>query len=138
MYSLYLNYNYYYRVIVSFLRVRALDLPLITLYIHSVLLWTSSLPISSSAIFASTLSNHVLLGLPTGLQPSTLISIHFFIQSSSFFLITCPYHLSITLLMTVEIGSTSTILLNSSLVFHGNATHPSNHVCSIKLSASKA
>ena len=38
------------------------------------------------------------------------------IQSSSLFLITCPYHLSLPLLMTVVIDSTPTSLLNSSLV----------------------
>ena len=57
--------------------------------------------------------NHVLLGLPAGLLPSTLISIHFFTQSSSFFLIICPYHLSLFLLMTVVIGSTPTSFLGS-------------------------
>ena len=43
--------------------------------------------------------------------------------SSSFVLITCPYHLSIPLLMTVVIGSTN--FLNSSClsVFHGTQIH---------------
>ena len=62
------------------------------------------------------LSNHVLLGLSTGLLPSTLYSIHFFTQSSSLFLITCPYHLSLPLLITVVMGSTPTSFLNYSLV----------------------
>ena len=87
-----------------------------TILLHLLLSWTSSLSISSSAISTSTLSNHVFLGLPTGLLPSTLYSIHFFTQSSSPFLITCPYHLSLPLLMTVVIGSTPTSLLNSSFV----------------------
>ena len=87
-----------------------------TFLLHLLLSWTSSLSISSSAISASTLSNHVFLGLPTGLLPSTLYSIHFFTQSSSPFLITCPYHLSLPLLMKVVIGSISTSLLNSSFV----------------------
>ena len=43
---------------------------------------------------------------------SNLNSIHFFAQSSSLFLITCLYHLSLPFLMTVVIGSTPTSLLN--------------------------
>ena len=38
-------------------------------------------------------SSYVLLGLPTGPVPSTINSIHLFTQSSSLFLITCPYRL---------------------------------------------
>ena len=87
-----------------------------TILLHLLLSWTSSLSISSSAISDSTLSNHGFLGLPTGLLPSTLYTIHFFTQSSSPFLITCPYHLSLPLLMKVMIGSTPTSLLNSSFV----------------------
>ena len=83
---------------------------------HLLISWTSSLSISSSAISASTLSNHVFLGLPTGLLPSNLYSVHFFTQSSSSFLITWPYHHSLPLLMKVVIGSTPTSLLNSSFV----------------------
>ena len=76
----------------------------IGLPLHSIpspffLSWTS-LSILSSTISVSTLSNYVLPVLPTGLL----------------FLITCPYHLSLPLLMTVVIGSTPTSLLNSSLV----------------------
>ena len=86
-------YIIYYRFIVRFLI--GLDFLFITFLLHFLLSWTSSLSISCSAISASTLSNHVFLDLPTGLLPSTLYSIHFFTQSSSPFLITCPYHLSI-------------------------------------------
>ena len=109
-------HDMYYRFIVRFLI--GLDFLFITFtfLLHLLLSWTSSLSISSSAISASTLSNHVFLGLPTGLLPSTLYSIHFFTQSSSPFLITCPYHLSLPLLMKVVIGSTPTSLLNSSFV----------------------
>ena len=71
--------SYDYRFIVRF--PIALDFVFITFLCHFFLSWTYSLSISSSA--ASTLSNHVLLGLPTGLLPSTLNSIHFFTQSSS-------------------------------------------------------
>ena len=70
----------------------------------------------SQAISVYTPSHHALLGLPTGLLPSTLTSIHFFTQFFSLFLITCPYHVSLPLLMKVVIGSTPTSLLNSSFV----------------------
>ena len=82
----------------------------------------------SSVMSASTLSNHVLLGRPTGLLPSTRYSIHFFTHSSSLFLITCPYHLSLPLLMTVVIGSTSTKCLNSSLVLLSFIETPHSHL----------
>ena len=54
---------------------RSLDFLFITFLLHFFLSWTSSLSISSSAISASTLSNHVLC-LPTGLLPSTLCINH--------------------------------------------------------------
>ena len=59
----------YYRFIVRF--PIALDFLFITFtfLLHLLLSWTSSLSISCSAISASTLSNHVFLGLPTGLLP---------------------------------------------------------------------
>ena len=60
------------------------DFLFITLY--SFLSWSSSLWISSSAISESTLYNHVLACLPTGLLNSTRYSILFFTQSSSLFL----------------------------------------------------
>ena len=106
----------YYRFIVHF--PIELDFLFITFtfLLHLLLSWISSLLISSLAISAFTLSNHVFLGLPTGLLPSTLYSKHFFTQSSSPFLITCQYHLSLPLLMKVVIGSTPTSLLNSSFV----------------------
>ena len=76
--------------------------------------------------------NHVLAGLPTGLLDSTLYSILFFTQSSSLFLITCSYHLSLLLLMTVVIGSTPTNSLNSSLVFLSFMETPHIHlICCI-------
>ena len=87
--GLYVVVHIHYRFIVRF--QIGLDFLFITFLLHLFLSWTSSLSISSSAISASTLSNHVFLGLPTGLLPSTLYSIHFFTQSSSPFLITCPY-----------------------------------------------
>ena len=82
----------YYRFIGRFLI--GLDFLFITFIflLHLLLSWTSSLSISSSAISASTLSNHVFLGLPTGLLPSTLYSIHFFTQSSSYVHTSSVYH----------------------------------------------
>ena len=110
----------YYRFIVRF--PVGLDFLFITFtfLLHSLLSWTSSLSISSSAISTSTLSNHVFLDLPTGPLPSTLYYIHLFTQSSSPFLITCPYHLSLPPLIKVVICSTPTSLLNSSFVLSFN------------------
>ena len=73
--------------------VWSLDFLVITLFLHFFLL------ISSSAMSTSTLSNHVLLGL----LPSTLYSIHCFAQTSSLFLFTCPYHLSTTLCVVIDL-----------------------------------
>ena len=119
LYNYYSNTEYeyiYYQFIVRF--PIGLDFLFITFtfLLHLLLSWTSSFSISSSDISASTLSNHVFLGLPTGPLPSTLYSIHLCTQSSSPFLITCPYHLSIPLLMKIVIGSTPNSLLNSSFV----------------------
>ena len=82
----------YYRFIVRF--PIGLDFLFITftILLHLLLSWTSSLSISSSAISTSTLSTHVSLGLPTGLLPSTLHSIHFFTQSSSHVHTISVYH----------------------------------------------
>ena len=103
----------YYWFIVRF--PIGLDFLFLTFLLLLLLSWTSSLPIPSSAISASTLSNDVFLGLPTGLLPSTLYSIHFFAQSSTF-----SHHMSIpsqsTTSKKVVIGSTPTSLLNSSFV----------------------
>ena len=49
-----------------------IELPLHNIPLHFFLSWTSSLSISSSAISASKLSNHVLLGLPTSDNKSTI------------------------------------------------------------------
>ena len=81
----------YYRFIVRF--PIGLDFLFIIFLLNFFRSWTSSLSISSSAISASTLSNHVFLGLPTGLLPSTLYSIHTYFLHP--LLITCPYHLSL-------------------------------------------
>ena len=88
----------------------------IAYFIYFFLSLASSPWILSSAISASTPYNHVLACLPTVHLNSTLYSILFFTQCSSLFLITCSYHLSLPLLMTVVIGSTPTNFLNSSLV----------------------
>ena len=95
----------YYRLMVCF--PIGLDFLFIIFLLHFFLSWGIFLSISSSAISASTLSNHVHLGLPTGILPSTPNSIHFFTQPSSPFLITCPYHPSLPPLISVMIGSNS-------------------------------
>ena len=83
---IFIVYNIYYRFIVRF--PIGLDFLFITFtfLLHLLLSWTSSLSISSSAISASTLSNHVFLGLPTGLLPTIYTP---YISSPS------PHHMSI-------------------------------------------
>ena len=104
-----------YRFIVHF-PIR-LDLLFITFFLHFCLLWTFSLSISSSPISDSTLFNHVLLGLPTSLPPSTLNSIHFFIQPTT-------SDDSCDILNSNQISQ----FYISFSVFHGNTTHLSNHL----------
>ena len=108
----------YYRFIGRF--PIGFDFLLITFFPHLFLAWTSSLSISSSAISASTLSNHVL-DRPTGSSAFNFI-LHTFLHSP---------------LMTVVLVSTPTNvfhLFTCPSVFHGNTTHPSNHLhlCSFK------
>ena len=95
----------------------------ITFLLHFFMSWMS---IYSSS---STLYIHVFLGLQSDLLLSNLITMHVFTQSSSFTFITCPYYLSLPLRITVVIDSTPTSFLNSSLVFHGNASHTFNVLC---------
>ena len=52
-----------------------------------------------------TTSLQVLFGLPLGLEPSTLYSIHFFTQSASSFCNTCPYHCSLFCCSTKIVSS---------------------------------
>ena len=117
---------YIYRFIVRF--PIGLEFLFITLFLHFFMSWTSSLPISNYAMSASTLSNHILLGRPIDLLPSTLYSLHFFTQSSSLFFTTCPYHLILPLLMTVAICSTPTNFFNSSLVLLSFMKTPHIHL----------
>ena len=113
---------YYYQFIVRF--PIWLDFLFITFLLHFFLSWTSSLSISNATISAST---------PCPSWSSAFNSKpHTFLHP---ILITCPCPLSLPLLMTAVIGSTPTSLLNSSVVFHGDTTPPSNHMhlCSFKL-----
>ena len=73
-------------------------------------------------------------------RSSAFNSAYIFPPSLHHFSSTFPYHFSLSLIMTVVIGSTPTSFLNSSLVFHGNTTHPSNHLHlhSFKLSPTTA
>ena len=82
----------YYRFIVHFPIWLDFLFITFTFLLHLLLSWTSSLSISSSAISASTLSNHVFLGLPTSLLPSTL-TLHTFLRPV---LITFSHHMSIS------------------------------------------
>ena len=61
-----------------------------------------------------TTSNHVLFGLPLGMEPTTSYSIHFFAQSLSSFHNTCPYHRNLFCCST-DIMSTIPSLSLSSL-----------------------
>ena len=81
-----------------------------------------------------TTSFHVLFGLPLGLEPSTLYSIHFFTQSVSSFRNTCPYHHNLFCCSINIISSIPSLSLNSlletlyfTLTFYPNITHPSDH-----------
>ena len=88
---------------------------------------------------ASTLSNHVFLGLTTGLLHLTLNSIHFLI------LITFPHHMSTQSQSTTSNDSNCDRLNSSQLslfltcpsTFHGNTTHPSNHPHDISIYSPK-
>ena len=114
------------------------DFLFITYFLYFFLSWASSLWILSSAISASTLYNHVLACLPTGLLNSTLYSILFFTQSSSIFLITCSYHLSLPTTFNDSCDMFNSNQLSQFFTcpsdFHGNITHPSNHMLYISVS----
>jgi len=60
-----------------------------------------------------TTSFHVLFGLPLHLEPSTSYSIHFFTQSVSSFLSTCPYHHNLFCCSINIISSIPSLSLNS-------------------------
>jgi len=63
----------------------------------------------------STISLQVFFGLPLGLAPSTLYSIHFFTQSLSSFCNTCPYHHNLFRCSTEIMSSNPSLSLNSLL-----------------------
>ena len=93
---------YYYRFIVRF--PIGFHFLFIAFFLHFSLSWSSSLSISSSAMPPSTLSNHVLLGRPTGLLSSTLYSIlHTFLHTVFF---TFLHHMTIPSQQTDEGDST--------------------------------
>jgi len=60
-----------------------------------------------------TTSFHVLFGLPLGVEPPTLYSIHFFTQSVSSFHNTCPYHCNLFCCSIKIISSIPSHSLNS-------------------------
>ena len=85
-----------------------------------------------------TTSNHVLFGLPLGLEHSTSYSIHFFSQLLSSFRNTCPYYRNLfccgTEIMSCIPSLSQLLIWNSD--FQLNATHPSDndhsHLCPLK------
>ena len=112
----------YYRFIVRF--PIGLDFLFIILFPHFFLSWRSSLLISSSAMFTSTLPKHVFLGRPTGILPSTLYSIPFFV------LLTFLNHMTIPSQSTTSNDSCVRLNYNQPSqfftcpsVFQGNTTH---------------
>ena len=93
-------------------------------------LWSSIIPIfflhllrhTASSVFNpralqsfSTISLQVFFGLPLGLVPPTLYSIHFFTQSLSSFRSTCPYHRNLFRCSTEIMSSNWSLPLNSLL-----------------------
>jgi len=62
-----------------------------------------------------TTSLHIVFGLSLCLEPSTSYSIHFFVQSSSSFRNTCPYHHNLSCCSTKIISSIPSLSLNSLL-----------------------
>jgi len=73
--------------------------------LFSLRVWQSSL----------TTSLQVLVGLPLGLGPSTSYSVHFFTQSWSYLLNTCPYHHRLFCCNTSAMSSTPSLSLSSLL-----------------------
>ena len=60
-----------------------------------------------------TTSNHVLFGLPLGLELTTSYSIHFFTQSLSSFRNTCPYHRNLFCCSSDVMSTIPSLSLNS-------------------------
>ena len=58
-------------------------------------------------------SNHVLFGLPLGLETNASYSIHFFTQSLSYFCNTCPYHHNMFCSSTNIMSTIPSLFLNS-------------------------
>ena len=85
----------------------------------------------------STISLQVFFGLPLGLAPSAY-SIHFFTQSLSSFLSTCPYHCNLFCSSTEIMSSNPSLSLSQPITWNSilwlNATHPSDnsHLCQLK------
>ena len=138
------SYNIIYRYgvnIISLLSVYSLCFPIgldflfIKFLLQFFLSWMSILVIYSSPISVYAFSNHVFLGLATGLR-STLISIHFSPSLHNFL-----HHVSKSSQSTTSdnscdrFNSYQVYQFFPSHVFHVDATHPSNHLhlCSFKL-----
>jgi len=109
-----------------------------TFIIFFQLLWSIASSLSSLHAWQSfcTTSFHVLFDLPLGLEPSTSYSMHFFTQSMSSFLNTCPYHCSLFCCSTNIISYIPSLsqLFTWHFIFYLNITHPSDqsHLCSLK------
>jgi len=91
---------------------------------------------AQSTYLAISLHNHVLFGLPLGLEPTTSCSMHFFTQSLSSFRNTCPYHRSLFCCSSDVMSTMTSLSLNSlfETFFQLNTTHPPDHshLCPLK------
>ena len=77
------------------------------------------LPVQSTCLTVfSTISLQVFFGLRLGQASSTSYSIHFFTQSLSSFLNTCPYHHSLFCCSTEIMSSNPSLSLNPLLEFY--------------------
>ena len=103
----------------------------ITFRLHVFLSWMYFLLISCSVVSAFTFPNHVFLGLPTNLLPSTLISIDF---SPSLYItfhnnMFIPSHTTTSNDRCDRFNSNKlSQFVTSRSVFHGNAAQSSNHL----------
>ena len=85
----------------------------------------------------STISLQVFFGLPLGLAPFTSYSIHFFTQSLSSFLNTCPYHRSLFCCSTEIMSSNPSLSLNPLLGILSCSSHSSSCCSSSSSSSSR-
>ena len=82
-------------------------------FLHLLRIMASSLLNPRTWQSLCTTSNHVLFGLPLGLEPTTSNTIHFFTQSLSSFRNTCPYHRNLFCCSSDVMSTIPSLSLNS-------------------------